>query len=82
MVAPEEVQAIFVSSVMAILGQSSIPDGIEAVSTQLLEDVLVSHELIVGLPSRCRNSQAISQARAFVGRGTQRNYNAVSATLV
>lgn len=48
MVAPEEVQANFVSLGWQYLGLSAIPDGIEAISAQLLEDVLGFYELIFG----------------------------------
>ena len=82
MVAPEEVQTRFVSLGWQYLGLSAIPDGIEAISAQLLEDVLVFYKFIVRRSSRCRNLQAISQAQACAGSGTQPNYNTVSATLV
>lgn len=51
MIAPEEVQTKSVSLGWQYSGQSAIPDGIEAIGAQLLEDVLVFYEFIVGRPS-------------------------------
>jgi hypothetical protein len=51
MVAPEEVQTRFVRLGWQYLGRRAIPDGIEAISAQLLENVLGFYELIVGRSS-------------------------------
>lgn len=51
MVAPEEVQTKCVNLGWQCSGQSVIPDGIEAIGAQLLEDVLIFYELIVGRSS-------------------------------
>jgi hypothetical protein len=51
MVAPEEVQAKFVSLRGKYSRQNVIPDSIKAISAQLLEDVLVFYKLIVGQSS-------------------------------